>query len=303
MKITLNTKTYCGINYGHTRWTRHLGTCNVCSEQHAKMKADLIANWDYKCECGCGNITNYGNKRINGHGATGSIKTEEQKRHYKEAWTSERKMEKSIYMKKYNPMFLEENKLKFRGDKNPSKQLGVRKKISENNAMKNPTHRKTQKDACNTPEFKKKVGKYFRENNPAKNKKLLEKRIKTYCTRLSNGEYNIPSNVWKTGYYNGTWYDSSLELKRMQQLDELGLTWTKKHGIRIPYVNDDGLNTYYIPDFLIEGKIIEEVKGWLKDTDIQKADIACRYCKENGYTYRFLLGTKLEEKTELGYYD
>ena len=36
----------------------------------------------------------------------------------------------------------------------------------------------------------------------------------------------------------------------MQQLDDLGVNWTKKHKIKIKYIDGDGKKRYYIPDFL-----------------------------------------------------
>jgi rRNA-processing protein FCF1 len=88
----------------------------------------------------------------------------------------------------------------------------------------------------------------------------------------------------------------------MKQLDASNVMWTKKHKIRIPYINKRGLKTYYVPDFFIDGCIIEETKGWIKEGDLLKAKIAREYCKKNGYTYRFLLGDTLTEKREYGYY-
>ena len=38
------------------------------------------------------------------------------------------------------------------------------------------------------------------EDNPSKVKDILEKRINTYCKRLSNGEYKLKNN-WVCGEY------------------------------------------------------------------------------------------------------
>lgn len=63
------------------------------------------------------------------------------------------------------------------------------------------------------------------------------------------------------------YYDSFYEYIRMKMLDEdnLIVSWTKRHGIKIKYwIND--VAKYYVPDFLIktnDGKtIIEEIKGY-----------------------------------------
>ena len=187
---------------------------------------------------------------------------------------------------------------KLKGDNNPAKRLDVRKKISENNAMKNPENVEKVRQMALRPEERKRRSIQLKNNNPAHNLEFLQKRINTYTKRLANGEYNTKS-CFKTGYYekkNGQkeWYDSSLELKRMEQLDQSGVSWTKKHKIRIPYKNENGINTYYVPDFLIENNIIEEVKGWLKGNDEMKAELGITYCKENGMKYIFMLGDKLD---------
>jgi hypothetical protein len=106
-------------------------------------------------------------------------------------------------MKKNNPMFLEENKQKFRGDKNPSKRLEVRKKLKENNVMKNSTHRASQKRGCNTKYEKKRRSELMKLKNPSYNTATLEKRVDTYTRRLAAGEYQTSSN-FQTGYYESS---------------------------------------------------------------------------------------------------
>lgn len=67
--------------------------------------------------------------------------------------------------------------------------------------------------------------------------------------------------------YSLEYYDSKWEKDYMDQLEEDPnvVKWTKNHGIRIPYFDDDGKYHTFTPDFLVELKdgIIEihEVKG------------------------------------------
>jgi hypothetical protein len=125
----------------------------------------------------------------------------------------------------------------------------------------------------------------------------LARRIDTYTKRLANGEYHIRNN-WKTGWYDRSdggreWYDSSYELDQMKQYDADGVTWTKKHGIRIPYVSLEGIPTYYVPDFLIscDGRLsLVEVKGWMSTKVKTKALIAIEYCRVHGMNYVLLMG-------------
>lgn len=144
-------------------------------------------------------------------------------------------------------------------------------------------------------------------DNPNKVPEIKQKGTNTYTSRLSDGRYHTKNN-FKTGYFqkkngNSEWYDSSLEQKRMIELDSKNLEWTKKHRIKIPYIKN-GVKTYYVPDFLIlenDKFVMEEIKGWLKDFDIEKAHVAIEYCKKIGIEYRFLLGSELIYIAELSW--
>lgn len=239
------------------------------------------------CECGCGSVVKNGGKFARGH----SLRTEENKEIKRKMW------------KINNPMFDKKNR-KY-GDSNPSKREEVRKKISENNPMKNEIYRKKAVENRAKVGYKKTI-----ELNKTlwDDKELLERRVKTYCENLANGKIKLKNN-WKCGTYinkNGKeeWYDSSYELKRMEYYDNNDIIWTKKHGIRIPYVNEKGNNSYYVPDFLIneDGVIsIEEIKGWIKKSDVLKAKSAIEYCMKNNLNYKFYLGKNLILNEDLSY--
>jgi len=207
-----------------------------------------------------------------------------------------------------NPMKNPKFSKKVRGDLNASRRTEFKKWISINNPMYDIDNKNKHKIACNDINRRLNISKRMKQNNPSKNKIFLEKRIKTYSERLSLGKYTITNN-WKTGYYirkdgNKEWYDSSYELIKMQEYDKydkMGKKWTKKHGIRIPYINDKGINTYYIPDFLVNDDTLEEVKGWIKDGDELKAKMAIKYCKSRGWNYNFLLGKTLVLQKKLSY--
>lgn len=195
------------------------------------------------------------------------------------------------------------------GENNFAKSPEIRKKLSDNNSMKNPLHLEKARINGNTPNLllkKSKRMKSFWENmNEHEYDIFISKRTNTYTLNLANGKYKIKNN-WKTGNFeksDGTteWYDSSYELKMMVELESKSICWTKKHGIRIPYTNSNGKKTFYVPDFLIGKTEICEIKGWLKEDDELKAKIAIDFCKTNGYSYKFLLGEKLEIVKNLSY--
>jgi len=315
LKIPLPFMSFCGIYFGNSLWKSHFRKCNLCKKQleiYKKVKEkEFEDNWSETCACGCGQITKCQNKYVLGH----SLK----KVYSDPEWLRKR----SDYMKTKNPMFLSKTRKKMSelergvprpqtsGDKNPAKRQEVRLKISCNNSMKNTLYRKKTLDSLKkyyTKSIRKERSLYLKKHNPSHDKVILEKRIATYSKRLSEGLYHIKNN-WVTGYYSkkdGTkeWYDSSYEKEKMKFYDENKLFWTKRHGIRIPYTNDEGLNTYYIPDFIvmINGKIvIEEIKGWIKKDDIKKAQIAVEYFRNLGWSYLFYLGKNSIIQEKLSY--
>jgi len=124
---------------------------------------------------------------------------------------------------------------------------------------------------------------------------------------IAEGKFNIKScNRGRKAYYVSTksntqfHADSILELARMIELDNdiNVISWTKHHGIRIPYIFE-GKNHNYVPDFLIEfksgEKMIEEVKGRIDPIDIEKEKRAIAFCEEKDYTYRMIMGKDLSD--------
>lgn len=89
-------------------------------------------------------------------------------------------------------------------------------------------------------------------------------------------------------------YDSALEREYVVELerDPAVKTWTKKHGIRIPY-HFFGFTRHYLPDFLVEyqdgSRELHETKGlplllWVSTR--LKGESAEGYCKKQGWKYK-----------------
>jgi hypothetical protein len=76
-------------------------------------------------------------------------------------------------------------------------------------------------------------------------------------------------------------------------------TWTKKHGLRLPY-RLRGKKRKYIPDLVVEyhdGRtFLEEVKGFIYNPAkfVMKNGIAKAYCKLRGWEYRIVFEEGLE---------
>jgi hypothetical protein len=170
--------------------------------------------------------------------------------------------------------------------------------MSKNNAMKNPEFLRRQKVSVNLEVIKKARSDFLKINNPSFNTEIVEKRIKTYCVRLANGSILNQGN--SKGFYlseSGVqeWYDGAFELDFMKYLDSKELKWTKKHGLIIPYINKSKLNSFYVPDFLVENNIIVETKGFFKlKKELLKIPAALTFCKNNGYSFIYLKSTKIK---------
>lgn len=93
----------------------------------------------------------------------------------------------------------------------------------------------------------------------------------------------------KTGERN--WAHSGFERELMLQLDANDdvMSWTKNHGIRIPYVYNG--QRMYVPDFRVETRdglvIVMEAKGYEFEPAKcrAKADAAETFCDDMGWTY------------------
>jgi hypothetical protein len=121
---------------------------------------------------------------------------------------------------------------------------------------------------------------------------------------VSEGKINPKRNFYKQGWLlnksnnKEEYYASSYEKKRMLQLNELGVIWTKNHKIRIPYKDKNDNIRNYVPDFLINNKIIEEIKPKSLidsefDNNCYKHEYAIKYCKENNLEYRIISENEL----------
>jgi hypothetical protein len=139
-----------------------------------------------------------------------------------------------------------------------------------------------------------------------------KKETKRFCSPMCGNLHKASlglcgSKFYKTGYYTSKlsgkseYYASSYELIRMNQLDELGIMWTKRHKIAIPYNDDEGKLRHYIPDFLIGDTLIEEVKPMKSiqknyKNAYTKIVAAEKFCKINGYKFKVITEKELKIK-------
>lgn len=123
---------------------------------------------------------------------------------------------------------------------------------------------------------------------------------------IASGKHNPKRNYYKQGYIinNSTgemeYYGSSYEQRRMIELNKLGMKWTKKHKIRIKYIDHQGVTRNYVPDILVENRYLEEIKPYVLvnsgvDNNDMKMIAGNNYCKENGLEYRIITERELSE--------
>jgi type III restriction enzyme len=108
-----------------------------------------------------------------------------------------------------------------------------------------------------------------------------------------HGELENP----KKSAFSLEYYDSRWELEHMKSLEnDINIqAWTKNHGVRIPYFDENGKFRTYSPDFLIkktDGAIeLHEIKGThllrLPNTQ-KKIDSAREWCKARKIVFRLI---------------
>lgn len=192
------------------------------------------------------------------------------------------------------------------------------KNIGKNNAFYGKTHTKETKQKLavvdkgytQTQEFRDKskligknngmygksvydvwIGRYGKEEADKKLNDLREKH-KINSAGKNNSMYSKPTpqgsgNGW-SGWYNSFYFRSLRELSYIVNLDKQNKKWSSAEKIRIPYVNWDGKERTYAPDFLVEDKILVEIKPTkLRETkSVQlKKEAAEKYCKDKNLEY------------------
>ncbi len=104
-------------------------------------------------------------------------------------------------------------------------------------------------------------------------------------------------NNYKTGIYNGLYYQSGYELafllKFKNKINEI-----RRVDFYIPYKDKNNIIRHYYPDFIIDKeKLLIEVKGYGPWVDLSllylKNKFAKKWCKENGYKYRLITNKDL----------
>lgn len=89
---------------------------------------------------------------------------------------------------------------------------------------------------------------------------------------------------WKLNPFTGKeeYMHSSWETRFLDTCVEKDIPVTKQHGIRIPYVDPNGVERTYVPDFItLDGTTLYEVKGCATPVDREKWRSTMRWCLDN----------------------
>jgi len=155
-------------------------------------------------------------------------------------------------------------------------------------SSKNPDKTKAQAELMRkhiTPEIRKRSAKTNAENwqkpeSAEKRKRQTEHAINL----LEQGKIGPQApyrTEWKLNPFTGQeeYMHSSWETRFLDECIERSIPVTKQHGIRIPYVDPNGIERVYIPDFLtLDRKTLYEVKGHETDTDREKWCATMTWC-------------------------
>jgi hypothetical protein len=137
------------------------------------------------------------------------------------------------------------------------------------------------------------------------------KKLSISMQGCSNPMYGKPApqgsgNGW-SGWYDG-WYFRSLKELSYAHIHLRDKKWmsAEKAGIKITYIDWKGSNRTYVPDFLVEGTILVEIKPKRlhKTPAVQSKAVAARsFCEKVGFTYELIDFELLPTSDIIGLHD
>jgi len=123
------------------------------------------------------------------------------------------------------------------------------------------------------------------------------------------GKPPVQGSGWGwSGWYKDWHFRSFLELSYMISiLEKENLMWksAETQEFAIPYINYDGTERTYFPDFLVQGTRLIEIKPKRLHgsvTVLLKKEAAITFCEQKGWTYELVEPEKLTEEEILNLY-
>ena len=250
-------------------------TCKICNKTFTRLASHVLKiheityesyllKYDFggvnpKCECGCGLNTPFSKSQgmrflryIHGH----SARIEGRLTNESKARIGEKNKEnlKKMY----------ENDLELRMLKNKQLNSGITSEVRKRSAKTNAEN--------------------WRKPESAEKRKRQSERA---CDLLEQGKIGPQAPYkaeWKLNPFTGKeeYMHSSWETRFLDECIDKSIPVTKQHGIRIPYVDPNGLERTYIPDFLtLDGRTLYEVKGNETEVDREKWRATMAWCLQN----------------------
>jgi len=262
------------------------------------------------CECGCGFLVKPGNRFIVGHNNKGKkLNLSEEQIKKKQELAKKNWLNKDIRQKMMSGIKESKNTEKGRKDNRRASKIGnkvikykldndpyfkEKKRISSSLAAKKLWQTKrehmlkvrkkqwTKQARSNMSNSTKNRFRNPRERELLRHRTITrfldpkerEKQSKIISQAYIDGKFSMKSR-FKTGYINDIFYQSSYERRFIYILEYFFKDRWSRCSLRFPYF-DEEIKRIYIPDFLVDDKIIFEVKGWFSDKDKSKMIRATR---------------------------
>lgn len=264
---------------------------NTVLARHMKTKHDLtwvdyLVKYEHSgvhptCECGCGERIKWKkggfSRFINGHQSRGEFNS-----------MSGRKGEDNPNTGKMRTSEMKERYAEA-ARKRWSDPSDVRREIIQSEEYREKMSR-SSKEAGSRPSTRQKrskASKQWWQENPEMRKVWSDRAIRL----LDEGKIG-PQAPFKCEWVHNPFTDqqeymhSSWETRFLQECVNREEPVTKKHDIRIPYVDPNGLDKVYIPDFIaLDTSKLYEIKGLETDTDHCKYEAAVKWCYERGVEF------------------
>lgn len=194
----------------------------------------------------------------------------------------------------------------FYGKKHSDK---TRKLMSDNHAdftgKNNPLVKWLNKDEKNKEEYSQTMKDAW--SDPEKYPMLCKRNSESIKKAILNGNHNPYSNClhgwFESKKFNKKfYYQSSYEFVFLEFCEKSDKVSSLQNvNFSIPYKDDDGKEHNYFPDFVVNGKIVIEIKpkNMLDyNNNLKKIEYAKKFCSVYGYEYKLLMEKELDNLDE-----
>ena len=123
----------------------------------------------------------------------------------------------------------------------------------------------------------------------------FKQKISTVTSGKNNPMYGKPAPTGSgkgiSGWYKTFYFRSLHELKFILVCERFKLSIASIEKLKIPYINYDGRERTYSPDFIVNEKFIVEIKPkklFKTPSNLLKFNVAKEYCKKNNLKFKLM---------------